>query len=497
MSISLLKMEQITKRFPGVLALDTVDFDLQSGEVHGILGENGAGKSTLMNILGGIYHPDSGKIFCNGEEVQINGVLDAQHYGIAFIHQELALEQYMTVAENIFLGRELQNRARLVSKSKMERESGIYLSQVGLDIEPSMKVSKLSPAQRQMVEIAKALSLNARIIVMDEPTSSLSENEVKTLFKTIRALKERGVGIIYISHKMDEFFEISDRITVMRDGKTIGTKTMAETDQNDLIKMMIGRELKNYYVRTYHEIGDVIFEVRNLCRDDFPLHNVSFQVHKGEIFGLYGLVGAGRSELMRSVFGIDPMTSGEIHVEGKRIKKLNPHINQENGMVMVPENRKSEGLIINDSVGFNLTITVLESFMHMVSVNQKKENEIIGSSIRRLSIKTPSPRQSVKKLSGGNQQKVVIAKWLAAEPKILIMDEPTRGVDVGAKAEIYKIINQLSENGITIIIVSSELPEIINMCDRIAIMSKGSITGIIDRKEFSQESIMHYAMGGI
>lgn len=491
---SLLKMEKISKVFPGVKALDEVNLDLSAGEVLGILGENGAGKSTLMNILGGIYQPDGGKIYIDGKETSFSDVLNSQKQGVAFIHQELALEPFLSVAENIFLGRERKN-GPFVSKKKMNEEAKKYLEFVGLNVNPASNVSSLSTGQQQMVEIAKAFSLNARIIVMDEPTSSLSENEVKTLFETIATLKKHKVGIIYISHKMSEIFDITDRVMVMRDGCYIGTKDTKETNADELIYMMVGRKLDSYYVRTYNEPGDIALEVKNLSRGAL-VQDASFSVKKGEILGFYGLIGAGRSELMQAVVGFDPHDEGEVWIGGTKVEKIDPIVSQKMGMVLVPESRKTQGLFLNNTVGFNMTIAVLDEFINKLRVDQKKESQIIEKGIKDLRIKTPSSKQLVRNLSGGNQQKVVLAKWLATAPQVLILDEPTRGVDVGAKAEIYSIMNELAKMGIAIIMVSSELNEIINMCDRLMIMREGKITGMLDRKEFAQEAILKYAIGG-
>lgn len=491
---SLLKMEKISKVFPGVKALDSVDLELKAGEVLGILGENGAGKSTLMNILGGIYQPDGGKILLDEKETTFSDVLDSQQQGVAFIHQELALEPHLSVAENIFLGRE-RKKGPFVSKKAMNEEARKYLEFVGLNVDPVSSVSKLSTGQQQMVEIAKAFSLNARIIVMDEPTSSLSENEVKTLFRTINTLKQHNVGIIYISHRMSEIFDITNRVMIMRDGCYIGTKNTNETNTDELIYMMVGRKLENYYVRTFNEPDEVVLEVKHMTRGSL-VRDVSFSVRKGEILGFYGLIGAGRSELMQAVVGFDPHDSGEVWVGGKKIEKIDPIVSQEMGMVLVPESRKTQGLFLNNTVAFNSTIAVLDKFIGKLHVNKAKEKQIVEKGIRDLHIKTPSSNQLVRNLSGGNQQKVVLAKWLATSPRVLILDEPTRGVDVGAKAEIYTIMNELAKMGIAIVMVSSELNEIINMCDRLAVMREGRITGTLDRDEFGQEGILKYAIGG-
>ncbi len=491
----LLEMKNIRKTFPGVVALNNIDFQLKAGEVHGMLGENGAGKSTLINVLGGIHKPDKGEILINGKGTSIARVADAQKSGIAIIHQELVLAPYMTVAENVFLGREIKDKFKLVNKKAMERATESILEIVGLTLPSSTPVRRLSVAQQQMVEIAKALSLNADILVMDEPTSSLTEIEVNHLFKIIKNLKKKNVGIIYISHKIKELFEITDRITVIRDGSYIGTVNTAETNMDTLVHMMVGRKLTNYYTRTKHSNGEVLLELKDINRKGV-LHEINFHAKAGEIVGFAGLVGSGRSELFKSVLGIDPMDSGTVLIEGKKVGKLTPKKAQEKGLVLIPENRKQEGLVLIQSIAFNLTITVLDKFIKGIYVNKKIKREIVNRHIGDLNIKTPGAYQKVGNLSGGNQQKVVIGKWLAAEPKILILDEPTRGVDVGAKAEIYKIIDDLAGKGIAIIIISSEMPELINMCDRMVVMNQGSIVGELEMKEFSQESIMKLATGG-
>lgn len=496
MSGTLLQMKNIHKRFPGVYALKSVNFELKAGEVHGLLGENGAGKSTLMKVLAGIYDVDEGEIYIDGRKVEINDVKDSQKAGVSIIHQELVLVPYMSVAENIFSGREPVGRLGFVKKDEMLAQAQKLLDSFDLGIDASRLVVDLNIAQRQMVEIARAISFNSKILVMDEPTSSLTEKEVEFLFKTIESLKAKGVGIVYISHRMAELFRITDRITVMRDGQYIGTRVTKETNVDELISMMVGRELTDYYHRTFHELGEVTLEVKNLTRNGV-FKDVSFSLRKGEILGFSGLVGAGRSEIMKAIFGLDPIDSGEIYIEGKKVEIKSPRDAMNLGIALVPENRKDEGLILKSSVGYNMTLRVLDEFIKFIRVNRAKENEIIDTYVQELGIKTPSRSQSVANLSGGNQQKVVIAKWLAAKPKILILDEPTRGVDVGAKAEIYAIMNNLVQTGVSIIMISSELPEIINMSDRVAVVHNGSIKGILNKDELSQEKIMHLATGGM
>jgi len=495
MAKEVLRMENIEKEFPGVKALKNAFLNLYEGEVLGLIGENGAGKSTLMNILGGIYRPDAGKIYIDGAEVSFKNVFDSQRQGIAFIHQELALVSHMTVGENIFLGRQLKKYG-FISQFMMNEEAKKYLSMVGLDISPKTIVGDLSVGQQQMVEIAKALSINAKIIVMDEPTSSLSEKEVQILFDTVRKLKSQGVSIIYISHKMEEIFELTDRIIVMRDGNYVGTKITRETNREELIPMMVGRELKNYYVRTYNKIGEPVLKVKDISVEG-KVYNCGFEVKKGEILGFYGLIGAGRSELMEAIIGLLPQKSGEVYINGQQYKNLTPLKSKRLGIVLVPEDRKLKGLILKNTISFNITITVLEKIINKLRVNKNVQKRIVDDSIKSLSIKTPSERQRVMNLSGGNQQKVVLAKWLATNPGILILDEPTRGIDVGAKAEIYKIINELAAQGIAVIMVSSELPELINMCDRIIVVREGRIAGEVMKEEFDQGNILRLAMGGV
>ena len=488
-----LEMREIDKIFPGVHALKKVNFELRKGEVHALLGENGAGKSTLINVLGGVYPIDGGQILIDGQPVVIRQIKDAQQLGIAIIHQELVLVPHMTVAENIFMGREPRTKLGTVDKKKMFRDAQEAIDAVGLCCSATDLVCKLSVAQQQLVEIAKALSYNAKIVVMDEPTSSLMTREVDILFDTIRKLRAKGLSIIYISHRMSEFFEIADRITVMRDGEYVTTRDVEQTNTDELVFLMVGRKLENYYTRTYNKPGETVLEVSGLSQKSTGLEDINFSLRKGEILGFSGLVGAGRSELMRCIVGIEKYDSGEIRLFGEPAGPMDTAQAQKKGLVMVPEDRKQQGLILLNSVGFNLTINVLESFIGLGVVNKCAENEIIERHIRALNIKTPSARQKVGNLSGGNQQKVLMGKWLATNPKILILDEPTRGVDVGAKAEIYMIIDRLAKEGISVIMVSSELNEIINMCDRVLVMSDGRITGELDRSEFTQELIMSFA----
>ncbi len=487
----MLKMKHIHKRFPGVYALNDVSYELRAGEVHALLGENGAGKSTLIKVLGGIYSADEGEIYIDGKKAEINGVKDAQNNGIAIIHQELVLVPHMTVAENIFLGRE-QGQGILIDHRKMTEEAQRLLDAHEMNIKADALIKDLTIAQQQMVEIVKAISYNSRILVMDEPTSSISDKEVAFLFKTMRGLTAKGVGIIYISHKMSELEEICDRVTIMRDGQYVGTEVVKETTKDDLIAMMVGRELTNYYTRDYLEPGEIVLKCENIS-DGKMVKNAGFEIHKGEIVGFAGLVGAGRSETMKCIFGLTKGSQGDVYVKGNKVNISNPVDAIKHGLALVPEDRKLEGLYKVQSVRFNSTIEILERFIRGVSVDDRKEIEITQKYIDMMATKTPTQEQVIGNLSGGNQQKVMISRWLATNPDILILDEPTRGVDVGAKSEIYAIMNQLVKEGMSIIMISSELPEIINMSDRIYVMSEGRVTGCLDHDEATQESIMQLA----
>lgn len=488
---NLLEMKNIHKRFPGVYALKNIHFTLKEGEVHALLGENGAGKSTLIKVLGGIYQADEGEIFIQGKKAEIHNVFDAQKNGVAIIHQELVLVPYMTVAENIFLGREPVKRG-LVDKTKMNTESAQLLRDYRLNFGPETLIADLTIAQRQMVEIVKAISFNSKILVMDEPTSSISDKEVDFLFKIMKTLTEKGVGIIYISHKMSELWQICDRVTVLRDGEYVGTETIKDITKDKLISMMVGRTLEQYYTREFLNPSEEVLRVENLC-DGKMVRDVSFNVRKGEIVGMAGLVGAGRSETMHCIFGLKKKYTGKIFLRGKevRFKTAVEAINE--GMAFVPEDRKLEGLYHVKSVTYNTSIEVLSDFIKGIFFNKKREAEIAQAYTDMMKTKTPSLEQHVNLLSGGNQQKVMIGRWLATNPSVLILDEPTRGVDVGAKAEIYAIMNYLVKQGISIIMISSELPEIINMSDRIYVMANGKVTGCINHQDVSQEKIMKLA----
>ncbi|MDO5135624.1 MAG: sugar ABC transporter ATP-binding protein [Eubacteriales bacterium] len=494
MQKELLRMENIVKTFPGVRALNNASITVHAGEVMGFMGENGAGKSTLMNVLGGVFPADSGEIYIEGKQVNIHSIHESQALGVAFIHQELALEPYLTIAENIFLGREMKNALGMVSKDKMAEEARPFLERVGLNIDPNEYVRKLSLGQQQMVEIAKSFSLDAKILILDEPTSSLSESEVEVLFQTVRDLKRQGMGIIFITHKMAEVFQLCDAVTIMRDGEFMGSRRSEECSESELISLMVGRDLGNYYTRTYNTPGKVMLEAKNIHAGKRAI-DCSFQVRSGEILGFYGLVGAGRSELMKAIMGLDPMDSGEVYLENEKVLSRSPQYMQSRGVALVPESRKTEGLLLNNTISFNITLPILDRFIKFLRVDSRKEEEIVEHGINSLRIKTPSSDVHCSTLSGGNQQKVLLAKWLATDPKILILDEPTRGIDVGAKAEIYTIINDLAKAGLAVILISSEMPEVMNMSDRIIVMKEGRITGELGHEENDQEKILKYAMG--
>ncbi|MCR5764148.1 MAG: sugar ABC transporter ATP-binding protein [Treponema sp.] len=487
----LLRMKGIDKTFPGVYALKDVNFELREGEVHALLGENGAGKSTLIKILGGIYKADKGEIFIDGHKTEINEVFDAQKNGIAVIHQELVMVPYMTVAENIFLGREPMNGI-FIDKAKMNSDTAALLESYNMNFTPETLMVNLTIAQQQMVEIIKAISFNSRILVMDEPTSSISDKEVEFLFNIMRTLTKKKVGIIYISHKMSELWEVCDRVTVMRDGQYVSTEVIKDITKDDLISKMVGRSLHQYYVRDFSDGGEVVLNVEHL-NDGNMVKDVSFNLRRGEILGFAGLVGAGRSEAMQAIFGLSKKYTGTITLNGKSVHFASAVQAMDCGLALVPEDRKLEGLYHVQSVKYNSTIEVLGKFIRGIFLNNKEEESIANNFNGMMHTKTASLEQPVNYLSGGNQQKVMISRWLATNPSILILDEPTRGIDVGAKAEIYSIMNSLVKKGISIIMISSELPEIINMSDRVYVMAGGFVKGCLEHGEVSQEKIMSLA----
>lgn len=491
-----LELKNIYKSFPGVKVLEDVTLQVRPGEVHALMGENGAGKSTLMKILMGIYKADQGSIFLEGKETVIHGPKDAMSKGISMIHQELNTVLDMEVAENVFVGRELLKKGfeklKIVDIARMREETGKYFREMNIDIDPRAKMRTLSVAEMQLVEIVKAISLNSRIIVMDEPTSAITEKEATVLFAQIERLKKQGVAIIYISHKMDEIFRISDTITVLRDGQWIGTKPAKELDNDMLIKMMVGRELTDIYPKDPVEIGDVILEVKNLSRGK-KVQDASFSLRKGEVLGIAGLVGAGRSELVETIFGLYPKTGGQIFLHGKEVHIKSAADAIKNKMALITEDRKQTGLNLIVSVKENIASVSIGKLSNHGIVNDKKINEVSEKYIKELKIKTPDGNAIVGNLSGGNQQKVVLAKWLLDEPDIIIFDEPTRGIDIGAKRDIYLLINNLAKEGKAVIVISSEMAEVMGICDRILVMAEGRINGEVQREEFSQEVIMGYA----
>ncbi|MCB6607307.1 sugar ABC transporter ATP-binding protein [[Clostridium] symbiosum] len=488
----LLQMQNITKAFASNVVLTGVNLSVGEGEVVAILGENGAGKSTLIKILGGIYKADSGEIHINGELKNIHSAAVAGANGIRIIHQEIILVPARTIAANVFMGRELKDKFGLVDAKQMEQETQKVIDDLHLNLRADQLVEDLSIGMQQLVEIIKAVSAEARIVVMDEPTSSLSQGEVETLFDIIRLLKKKGVGIIYISHRLEELFAITDRIVVLRDGKMIGDVPTPEADKDELIKMMVGRELSSYYTRNKHEIKGISLEVKGLEHEKY-FKDVNFHARYGEIVGFAGLVGARRTELMKTIFGAYQKSGGEIFLDGKKLEIRRPQDAIDNGIVYVSEDRRDEGLILKNDVKFNMGLVCLSDFIKGVGVKQADWDKMVEDYRKKFSIKITSAKQLAGNLSGGNQQKVVLSKWLAKNPKVIILDEPTRGIDVGSKAEIYAIIDELAASGVSIIMVSSELPEIINMCNRCYVMCEGKITGELSEEEFSQESMMTYA----
>ncbi|MHC1772880.1 MAG: sugar ABC transporter ATP-binding protein [Flexilinea sp.] len=491
MSDLLAQLIDISKSFPGVKALDHINFDLRPGEVHALVGENGSGKSTLMKILSGVYFKDEGKIIVDGEEVDFQNPRAAQDKGICIIHQELNLCRHLSIAENIYLGREPQ-KALFVNQKKQIEDARAVLKRLDVDLDPTTRVSELTVSKQQMVEIGKAISTNAKIIIMDEPTSALTIKEIDELFKIINVLKREGHGIIYISHRLDELAAVADRVTIIRDGQHIATVNYKDTNQESIIRYMVGRELKEKFPRIETPVGKTIFEVKNLSSGK-AVKDVSFTVREGEILGIAGLMGAGRTETVRAIFGADQKDSGQLFLHGKEISIHKPLEAIEAGVFCVPEDRKRDGLCISMPVYQNATLPNMEKVTVNGVVNNAKEIAIAQKMIDELSIRTPSVGQTVKNLSGGNQQKVVVGKWLVKPAHVILFDEPTRGIDVGAKVDIYNLMNDLKKQGIGVAFVSSELPEILGMADRILVMCEGRVTAELDASEANQEVIMQYA----
>lgn len=487
-------MSGITKEFPGVKALDNITFNIYEGKVMALLGENGAGKSTLMKILSGVYQADAGELFFDGKQIKFRTPKDSQDIGIAIIHQELNLIPQLSIGENIFLGREPVNAFKKIDWRKLFSDSQQLLKRLGVEKDPKMLVSDLSIGEQQMVEIAKALSLNAKIIIMDEPTDALTDKETLSLFNVIKELRNDGCSIVYISHRLKEIFEICDMATIMRDGKLIHEDKVDCLSEELIIEMMVGRKLEEQFPRVNTEISEVALEIRNLSNQ--YVEDISFVLRKGEILGIAGLMGSGRTELAKTIYGAIPAEKGEVIMNGQKCRILSPKDALNHGIAYVSEDRKAQGLILDLSIKENMSLSDLKQFEGIFfRIDRQKEENVIGSYIKKMSIRTPSMHQTVKKLSGGNQQKVSIAKGLITNPTILILDEPTRGVDVGAKKEIYDLVNQFKADGMSVMIISSELPEILGMSDRIMVMCNGKITGTFDRKEATQERILKCAVG--
>jgi ribose transport system ATP-binding protein len=491
----LLEVDAVTKRFPGVTALDGVGFSLRAGEVHCLVGENGAGKSTLMKILAGGIRPDAGEIRFGGETVRLRSPHDAQARGVGMIYQEFNLVPALSVAENIFLGRApTRGRTPFIDHGKLRDDARALLSRLGIALDPRKTAGECSVAEQQMVEIAKALALDARLLIMDEPSATLTDSELNALFTLIRELRARGLGIVYISHRLEEIFEIGDRVTVLRDGRRVDTRAVADVDRDALIHMMVGRELKDEFPKVAAARGAERLRVEALCRAG-AFENVSFALHAGEIVGLTGLVGSGRTEVARAIFGADRIDSGRILLDGVEIRPRTPRDAIAAGIGLLTEDRKNQGLVLGMSVRENVTLANLRGLPGRPFIRGRSERRAAEEQVRDLHIKTPGVEQLAVHLSGGNQQKVVLAKWLFTQSRVLMFDEPTRGIDVGAKVSIYELMNRLVANGAAILMISSELPEVLGMCDRILVMHEGRIAGELSRAEASQEKIMRLATG--
>lgn len=491
---TIISMKNIRKEFSGVPVLKNVDFNIYDGKIMALIGENGAGKSTLMKILTGVYSKTSGEIYLEGKEVNFTSTKDSQDNRIAIIHQELNLIQHLSIGENIFLGREPISKGRNIKWSQLYEESQKWLDKLGLKEDPRELVKNISVGKQQLVEIAKALSLKAKVLIMDEPTGALTVSETEKLFSVIKELKEQGHSIVYISHRLKEIFELCDDVTVLRDGELIGEKTVDELDEDKIIEMMVGRKLSEQYPRITCDSGEVVLEVRDLT--NHFVKDVTFDLRQGEILGIAGLMGAGRTELARTLYGIYPKDKGKIILNKKELRLKEPTDALKQGIAYVSEDRKSNGIVLGLSVRENITLASLKAYSGKLgNISKKKEEEATQSYIKSMSIKTSNSTQLIKYLSGGNQQKVSIAKNLDANPKILILDEPTRGVDVGAKKEIYELINKFKQEGMSILMISSEIPEILGMSDRIMVMHEGKVMGTLNRDEATQERIMSLAVG--
>jgi ribose transport system ATP-binding protein len=487
----LLEMRGIEKGFPGVKALQNIDFDLYPGEVHCLVGENGAGKSTLIKIISGVYQSDLGQIFLNGEGIQFHNPHFAQQMGINTVYQELDLVPTLNIAENIFLGKEFTTSIGLLDKKRAEEESKLLLRGLGISFDVKQRIQDLGITYQQLVAIARALSRKSKILIFDEPSAALSLEQIKMLFDTIRTLKDKGIGIIYISHRLEEIFQIGDRVTILRDGKLIKTSNVKDLDLSKLIGYVIGRSLQDQYVKERVEIGGSVFAVKGLSRKGI-LNDINFRLNKGEILGFCGLTGSGRTEVARSILGIDPKDSGDIFIDGQKVSIKSPAAAIELGIGLIPEDRKEQGVVLCRPVGENISLPLLRQICStpLGIINRRLKKDLEKEYISRLNIITPSPQHLVQNLSGGNQQKVVLAKWLASRCKILIFDEPTRGIDVGAKREIYSFMHDLVREGVSIIMISSELPELLALSDRILIMSEGSIVEELSFQVATQEKLL-------
>ncbi|MFS7388298.1 sugar ABC transporter ATP-binding protein [Carnobacterium maltaromaticum] len=488
-------MKNIYKAFGTNAVLEGVNFDTHGGEIHALMGENGAGKSTMMNILTGMHKKDQGTILINGKDHSYTNPKEAEEHGVSFIHQEMNTWPQMTVLENLFIGKEIKNKIGFIRSKEMKTLALKTFKELGITMDLDADVQTLSVGQQQMIEIAKALMTDCQVLIMDEPTAALTDREIRMLFKIIQHLKTKEVAIIYISHRMEEIFEISDRITVMRDGMTVDTTLTKETNVDDVVRKMVGREISDYYPKKNAEIGETVFEVKNLSGTS-GFENISFSVKSGEIVGFSGLMGAGRTEIMRGIFGIDPISQGEIILEGKKVQLKNPSTSIKAGVGFLTENRKEEGLVLDFSIKDNISLPSIDEFRVRGLIDTKTEDEFVQLLMKRLTVKAQNEDISAGSLSGGNQQKVVLAKWIGIGPKVLILDEPTRGVDVGAKREIYQLMNELAERGVAIVMVSSDLPEVLGVSDRILVVHEGKIAGELNRTEATQEKIMNLATGG-
>jgi len=491
----LLEMRGISKRFPGVVALDSVDLHVARGEVVALVGENGAGKSTLMKTLGGVHRPDAGEIRLDGQPVKIQNVNDAINRGIAFIHQELNVLDNLDVAANVFLGREPVNFMGLVNRRKIYADTGPFIKRLGLQVSPRTRLDRLSLAHQQMVEIAKALSLNAQVLIMDEPTSSLTLSETNRLLELVRELSGQGVSVIYISHRLGEVDQCADRVVVLRDGKNAGELAHGEATHDKLVNLMVGREIKSFYVQSDAPKTPAFLKVRNVSSSLYPHKKVSFDAARGEILCFAGLVGAGRSEMAKAMVGLDVSPEKEVFLGGEKIPILKPRDAIAHGIYLVPENRRTEGLVVEMSVRENVSLASLWSVARGGLIQRKRERAIAARQIDALKVKTPTAETLVLNLSGGNQQKVVLGKWLAMNPRAMILDEPTRGIDVGAKAEIYRLMRELAGQGTVILMISSDMEEVLNVSDRVAVMHEGEITGLLERADCTEQNILQLAVG--